>query len=141
MKYVGTAKRIVRKPDLSYWLWIPIYFSESDNTYHRILPDFLVPFKQYIAQTITDAANDNVDLDLYSLPSDSSRIRWKKLLYKLLPRKSEMERSDHSDSLPLKLHNNNINGSADNVSIGFVFHRFSTEEVACLLFLSTHKRL
>ena len=72
MSYAGTVRRIVKESDNSFWLLIPVYYSGSEHRYHRVLPDYLVKFKHYTIQTITEAANDDQDLDQYDLPSDSS---------------------------------------------------------------------
>ena len=141
MMYIGTVQRIVREGDRSYWLWIPVYYSVSENRYHRVLPDFLVKYKQYTIKTITDAVNDEQDLDLHNLPSDSSRIRWKNLIRQLLQRKSELKRSDDSSSLPYGLQSIHFSGITSHVKVGSTIHRFSTAELGGLLYLSIHKRL
>ena len=141
MRPSGTARRIVKEPDHSYWLWIPVYYSESENRYHRVLPNFLVKFKHYTIQTITEAANDDQDLDQYDLPSDSSRKRWKDLAYALLNWKSDLKLSDDSSSLPGALHTTPNSGFADHVKVGITIHRFSTAELGGLLNLSIYKRL
>lgn len=93
-RQVGTVRRIVREPDRIHFIWIPVIRCEEDGRYHRVLPDFLLPFKHYTVNTISAAVNDNADLDLYDLPSDSSRIRWKRSLPNLLPNaKSSLFRS------------------------------------------------
>lgn len=141
MRPSGTARRIVKEPDASYWLWIPVYYSESEDRYHRVLPSFLVKFKQYTIQTITDAANDEQDLDLYDLPSDSSRKRWKDLAYALLNGTSELKHSEDSSSLPATLHTIPCSGINDDVKVGITIHRFSTAELGSLLNPYHHKRL
>ena len=77
MKKAGTARRIVREADETYFIWIHIYYDEVSGKYHRALPEFLLPFKHYIREVIRAAVNDHPDLDLYDYPSDSTRIRWK----------------------------------------------------------------
>ncbi len=114
---------------------------ESENRYHRVLPNFLVKFKQYTIQTITDAVNDEQDLDLYDLPPDSSRNRWKDLAYILLNRNSDLKQSDDSSSLPATLHIIPCSGINDNVKVGITIHRFSTAELGSLLNSDHHKRL
>lgn len=101
---VGTAKRIVREPDYTYFLLIPVCYSPSENRYHRVLPDYLLPYKHYTLNTILRAVNDDQDLDLYDLPSDSSRSRWKKLNHSLFKRKSDLKLSDSPPSLSVSLH-------------------------------------
>ena len=78
MVYAGTARRIVKMPDLVYFLWILVYYSPSSGKYHRLLPDFLAPYKHYTVPTIDASASDDPDIDAYDKPSDSSRSRWKK---------------------------------------------------------------
>ena len=141
MKIVGYVKRIFRIPDEICFIRIPVYYSESEDKYHRGLPDFLVPFKHYKVETLTAAVNDDQDLDQYSFPSDSSRSRWKKLAYELLRRISEMKQSGSSDSLPETLRNIPINGSLDSVKISDATYSFSPEVLAGLLFLRTYQRL
>lgn len=43
MRFCGTARRSVKTPKDSYWIWIPVAVS-SNGRYHRVLPDFLVPY-------------------------------------------------------------------------------------------------
>lgn len=76
MKQCGTARRTVKEPDRKWYIWVPVYFSEAAHRFHRILPDFLLPYKHYTANTIKASEEDHQDLDLYDLPSDSSRERW-----------------------------------------------------------------
>ena len=63
MKQSGTARRIIRDPDKTYYIWIPVYYSEEAHRYHRVLPDFVIPFKQYVSNVIR----------AYSLNSSSRR--------------------------------------------------------------------
>ena len=83
MRFCGTARRCVKTPKGSYWIWIPVAVS-SNGRHHRVLPDFLVPYKHYSVQTIESALDNDLDLDRYSLPSDSSVYRWNKWLDKLI---------------------------------------------------------
>ena len=83
MRFCGTARRCVKTPKGSYWIWIPVAVS-SNGRHHRVLPDFLVPYKHYSVQTIESALDNDLDLDLYSFPSDSSVSRWNKWLDKLI---------------------------------------------------------
>ena len=83
MRFCGTARRCVKTPKGSYWIWIPVAVS-SNGRHHRVLPDFLVPYKHYSVQTIESALDNDLDLDRYSLPSDSSVSRWNKWLDKLI---------------------------------------------------------
>ena len=85
MKQTGTARRIVREPDRSYFIWIPVYRSKATGRYHRVLPDFLIPYKHYTTIVVKASEEDDVDLDYYSLPSDSSRARWHSWLLALDP--------------------------------------------------------
>lgn len=124
MTKVGTVKRIVRVPDDKYTIWVSVYYSESEDTFHRALPDFLVPYKHYAAGTIEDALTDNPDLDVCTLPSDVQRGRWKKLAYDFLRRKSEQKHSDSSDSLhPSWLHEIVRIDICDKVDIADVIQR------------------
>ena len=68
MRFCGTARRCVKTPKGSYWIWIPVAVS-SNGRHHRVLPDFLVPYKHYSVQTIESALDNDLDLDRYSLPS------------------------------------------------------------------------
>lgn len=46
---------------------------------HRMLPDFLVPFKHYTEDVISDAVNDRLDLTLINdAPSPVTILRWKR---------------------------------------------------------------
>lgn len=141
MKKSGTARRIVKKADNKFILHIPVYYCESEDRYHRILPNFLVKFKHYTVETIAQAINDDQDLDLADLPSDSSRKRWKDLAYELLRRKAELRHSATSDSLSHSPCNNNFHSRIDTVKINTVKHRFTTGELAGLLNLPISKRL
>ena len=76
MKQIGTVRRIVREPDSVYYIWIPVFYSEAAERYHRALPDFLLPFKHYTTNVIKASEENNPDLDLFDFPSDSSRFRW-----------------------------------------------------------------
>ena len=120
-KKVGTARRIVKETGAQYYLWVPVVYSESEDRYHRVLPDTLIPFKHYTAETIADAANNDKDLDDYEISSsDSSRLRWKKEIRTLLIRRKAETPS--CESLPST-------------------HIFSAEEVADLLAPPLLKRL
>ena len=141
LKRVGTVRRIVREPDHTYFLLIPVCYSESEDKYHRVLPDFLRPYKHYNLSTICRAVNDDQDLDLYDLPSGSSRTRWKKLAYALLERKSELKHTDSPASLSKLLHHNSICATSDSVITEMHNHWFSPEELAGLLNHPIHKRL
>ncbi len=125
MKKVGIVRRILREPDKKYFIWIPVYYSESENRYHRGLPDLLLPYKHYTIKTIIDAVNDDADLDLYDLPSDSSRSRWKKLAYDLLHRRSDLKHSDHSASLLSSLLSVSLCGLIDHVNVDGSIHKVS----------------
>jgi len=81
MKQCGTARRIAREPDRTIFIWIPVYYSEADDRYHRALPDFLEIFKHYTRNVIKAAENNDPDMDLYDHPSDSTRIRWHLFLH------------------------------------------------------------
>ena len=85
MKQSGTARRIVREPDRHLFIWIPVYRSEATGRYHRVLPDFLIPYKHYTTNVVKASEEDDINLDYYSLPSDSSRIRWHSWLLTLDP--------------------------------------------------------
>jgi hypothetical protein len=76
MRQCGTARRIVREPDHTFFIWIPVFYSPAADRYHRVLPDFLLPFKHYITNVLYASAHNPEDLDPYDLPSDSSRTRW-----------------------------------------------------------------
>ena len=73
MRFCGTARRCVKTPKGSYWIWIPVAVSSN-----------VVPYKHYSVQTIESALDNDLDLDRYSLPSDSSVYRWNKWLDKLI---------------------------------------------------------
>lgn len=46
---------------------------------HRMLPDFMVPFKHYTEDVISDAVNDRLDLCMTGdAPSPSTVMRWKR---------------------------------------------------------------
>ena len=103
MRFCGTARRCVKTPKGSYWIWIPVAVS-SNGRHHRVLPDFLVPYKHYSVQTIESALDNDLDLDRYSLPSDSSVYRWNKWLDKLIVQlRIFLKLVDPPDSLLQKL--------------------------------------
>ena len=103
MSFCGTSRRRVKTPTKSYWLWIPIAVT-SKGKYHRILPDFLLANKQYTVQTIESALDEDVDLDQYLLPSDSSVYRWNKWLSTLIEQlRIVLKLNDSADSLLHKL--------------------------------------
>lgn len=133
---VGTVKRIVKEADRTYFLLIPVCYSPSENRYHRILPNFLVPYKHYTVETIKQAVNDDQDLDLHDLPSDSSRIRWKKLI----DRRSEPKHSD-SFSLSCLLHVITFSVTDRSVTLSVIIHGFTPGELAGLLNQPIYKRL
>ena len=85
MKQCGTARRIVKEPEKQWFIWVPVYYSEAAHRFHRVLPDFLLPYKHYTANTIKAAHENHQDLDLCDRPSDSSRIRWNQWLLSLCP--------------------------------------------------------
>lgn len=70
-------------PGRTITIWIDVYL-DSKNKYHRALPDFLIPYKHYSVQTIESALDDDMDLDQYDNPSDSSRSRWESMLYAVM---------------------------------------------------------
>lgn len=137
MSYVCSVKRLFLSEGdnetRKKWIWIPVYYSNSENRYHRVLPDCLVKHKHYCIGTIVDAVNQDSDLDQYSFPSDSSISRWKKQAYELLRRKAEKEHSDSSDSLSYTLQNHPTCDPADYVNFSTVTHVFSTAELGALL--------
>lgn len=115
------------------WIWIPVYYSESEHRYHRVLPDKLVKYKHYCILTITTAVNHDDDLDQYSFPSDSSIKRWRRLASDLLRRKAEVKHSDSPDSLPISLHGHFLSSCSGIVNPGTVIHKFSVVELGRLL--------
>ena len=76
MKQCGTARRIVREPDHTFYIWILVYYCETTGKYHRVLPDFLIGFVHHSVYTVLAAIEKNEDLDLYDYPSDITRMRW-----------------------------------------------------------------
>ena len=95
----GTARRRVKTPKGSYWLWIPIAVS-ANGRYHRVLPAFLVPYKHYSVQSIESALDWDQVLDSYPLPSDSSVYRWNRWLDKLIAQlRISLKLNDPPDSL------------------------------------------
>lgn len=131
MKLVGHARRTVKIPDHTEYLWIPIYYSPSNNRYHRALPDFLLPFKHYWVTAIADEINDQ-DPDRYSNPSDSTRSRWKKMAYDLLRRLSEIKLSVLHSSLPESLRKYLSSSEIDPVNVDPSNHRFTRQELIWL---------
>lgn len=131
---VGTAKRLVKEPDYTYYLIIPVVYSKSENRYHRVLPDFLIPYKHYTTNTINRASDEDQDLDLYDFPSDSSRLRWIKLLKK---------KSDpfHSSSLSNSLHNILFRSTSGSVTPAVLLDWFSPGQLAGLMSHPIYKRL
>lgn len=83
MEKCGTVKRVVKEPGMKWYIWVPVYFSKATGRYYRVLPDFLLPYKHYTANTVKAAQENHQDLDLYDLPSDSSRLRWQRWLLSL----------------------------------------------------------
>ena len=95
----GTARRCVKTPTGSYWLWIPIAVS-ANGRYHRVLPAFLLPYKHYSVQSIESALDWDQVLDSYPLPSDSSVYRWNRWLDKLIVQlRISLKLVDSPDSL------------------------------------------
>ena len=138
---VGTVRRIVKEPDNSYYLLIPVYYSKSENRYHRVLPDMLLPFMHYTVETIVRSLNNDQDLDLHDLPSDSSRIRWKRQVCDLLYRLSELKHSDSFGSLPEPLLSSLIRGNSRLVCSEITFHVFIPEVLVRMVNLTERKRL
>ena len=67
--------RIVKEPDKTYHIRIPVYKDKENNKYHRGLPSFLIPHKHYTAQTIQSVIDDEDDIRS-SLISDCLRRIW-----------------------------------------------------------------
>ena len=82
MKLAGTARRIVKSEKDTFYIWIPVYI-DSNHKYHRALPNFLLPYKHYILETIKMAIRNDPDIDLFDLPCDSTIMRWKTKLSSL----------------------------------------------------------
>lgn len=139
MVLVGHVRRIVRIPDHTEFLWVPVYYSRSEKRYHRALPSFLLPFKHYWVTAVTDGANDDQFLDQFSFPSDSSCSRWKKMACELLRRLSELKHSDLPKSLPSSLRAFTSYVHFDQVCVEFCDHRFTIKELfwlgTCFLLL------
>ena len=76
------CKRIVRHEDgESEWIRIPRHQCDNPRCrkLHRMLPDFLVPFKHYLEDVISDAINDRLNLELIDeAPSPATIRRWKR---------------------------------------------------------------
>lgn len=85
MKQCGTARRIFREPEKTYYVWIPVYFSPETGRHHRVLPDFIVPFKHFISNVIKASVHNDHHIDKCSFPSDSTRIRWNEWIRSLDP--------------------------------------------------------
>ena len=51
MTLAGTARRIVKSGTDTFYIWIPVYI-DSYHKYHRALPNFLLPYKHYMIETI-----------------------------------------------------------------------------------------
>jgi len=105
MRRVGTARRIVREPDRYYYIWVPVYYSEDTDTYHRVLPAFLTKFKHYTVKTIECSIENNLNLDWYDRPCDSIRQKWNRWFKKNIP---VMKLAVPEDSLPETLLNNPV---------------------------------
>ena len=76
MKQCGTAKRIVREPDRTFFIWIPVCYCESTGKYHRILPDFLIKFVHYTVYVISASLDDDPELIDNISPCRKTRKRW-----------------------------------------------------------------
>lgn len=138
----GTVRRVMKVPDHKRWIWLPVIRLCNEGSYHRVLPDCLIKFKHYSAKTIARSLNEDADLDLHDLPSDSTRERWKKLAYECLKRKSELKHSDSSGSLSLPLHNNNhFRDCTDEVEVDAFNQKFEPGMLARLFMLTARKRL
>ena len=115
MKKVGPARRIVKGLEEVQYLWIPIYYSEEDHRYHRVLPDTLVPYKHYDLDTIALAAKDRSEFKSAFFTSRASIARWNKWVRELLNGNAEPKLSASSSSLPNKLHHSDASGSSADV--------------------------
>ena len=135
MEIVGTVRRIVRKPDDTYYIWIPVCCSkEGDHkSYHRVIPDFLVPYKHYDAETISKGIADNAELDIASLPSDSSIYRWKKWICALYKKLTDKLNSCTFDPLLQILRKINFRNSDNCVELVTVFYSLSFKELVDLI--------
>lgn len=81
MEQVGTVERIMKTPDTQCNIWIPVFCSKEEDgkkKYHRGLPEILVPYKHYDADTICKGIADHVNLDDKQLPCTSTLFRWRK---------------------------------------------------------------
>ncbi|MDD4083698.1 MAG: DUF6431 domain-containing protein [Sphaerochaetaceae bacterium] len=69
-------KRKVRyKSHTQIWR-VPVFKCEKCKKYHTVLPDTLIPYKQYAASVISEAISGN---DFSDCPAEDSTIRsWKK---------------------------------------------------------------
>lgn len=76
------CKRLVRhEDDESEWIRIPRHQCDNPRCrkLHRMLPDFLVPFKHYSEDVISDAINDRLSLEMTNdAPSPATIRRWKR---------------------------------------------------------------
>lgn len=79
MKKCRTVRRIVREPgNHIFYVWIPVYYCEETESYHRGIPNFLLPYKHYTVFTIKESIDNNVDIDLFNKPCDLTRYLWAK---------------------------------------------------------------
>jgi len=76
------CKRIVRHEDgETEWIRIPRHQCDNPRCgkLHRMLPDFLVPFKHYTEEVISDAVNDRLNPEwINDAPSPATIRRWKR---------------------------------------------------------------
>lgn len=80
LKYYGKVPRIVRTKNRSTsWVKIRRLRCEKCGSFHRELPDFLLPFKQYEAEVIRGVAEGLITyetLGFEDYPCEMTMLRW-----------------------------------------------------------------
>lgn len=80
MKYYDKVKRIVRsKNSTAKWIAVPRYKCTGCGSYHRKLPDFILPFKQYEADIIQGVREQLITPCTYGYedyPCEMTMKRW-----------------------------------------------------------------
>ena len=86
LKYFDKVKRIIRtKNRKTKWITIKRYKCKNCQKIHRILPDNLLPFKQYEKEVIMGVKDGIITSDTYGFedyPCEMTMKRWLKDLNK-----------------------------------------------------------
>ena len=81
MKPYGFARRKFIEPHVEsdprvFHVWVPVYVNPETGRHHRVLPDFLLPFKHYTVQSMEAVIEADEDTDICDYPCESTKRNW-----------------------------------------------------------------